>query len=486
MPDTPRETSSFRHTGDALALVTLAAVVIGVILRVLAVDGDLWLDELWSLVQVSEVNSPVEIVTRLKHDNNHLLNSLWMWTVGNQAPAFVYRLPSLIFSIVALLLILGETRRCSDRALYRLWLVLLALSYPLTIYGTEARGYALVVLMAIVGFLSLTHMIRDPRDSRAIASFCIAGVVGCLSHAIYALFLAPAVAFLGYMLLTSNLRANSARIVRLGILLPVITACILTVTFYKGMVIGGAPLLPYLEVAASTISVSFGGEALSSVDPSVTGWSLFLCLLVVAASGFELVTWVRSRDPIALLVALIIITPWVAVAVVQPHFILARYFIIQVVFAYLLFAHFIQRLARQGRLGTLLSILITVGIATGNVLDSLQLATFKRSRFDEIFALLSEASIGLPATVGGDQDYQNSLRLRYASVHGAQAPSFTYITDYRARPEAPRFIIRESLDAYEVFPPTWEAPSGARYQLRGTYKAPPLNGSNVYLYEMAR
>ena len=54
-------------------------MVAGLMLRVFATGGELWLDEVWSLLKIADLTSPLEILTKVKHDNNHLLNSLWMW-----------------------------------------------------------------------------------------------------------------------------------------------------------------------------------------------------------------------------------------------------------------------------------------------------------------------------------------------------------------------------------------------------------------------
>src|SRR5262245_13235367 len=53
-------------------------------LIVAAAVGDLWLDEIWSIRIAQAVSIPTEIVTRFHHDNNHVLNTLFLWLVGVQ------------------------------------------------------------------------------------------------------------------------------------------------------------------------------------------------------------------------------------------------------------------------------------------------------------------------------------------------------------------------------------------------------------------
>jgi len=44
--------------------------------------GDLWFDEIWSIKADESATWVVEIFTRFKHDNNHPLNTLYIYLVG--------------------------------------------------------------------------------------------------------------------------------------------------------------------------------------------------------------------------------------------------------------------------------------------------------------------------------------------------------------------------------------------------------------------
>ena len=486
MSDTTHTASSFRHGPSLSLFVGCIAVLAGLALRIAATDGELWLDEVWSLLKVSNLSNPIEIFTEVKHDNNHLLNSLWMWVWGPLQEPFVYRIPSLLCSAGLLLLILwrgceGESSRSTA-----LWVSLIAFSYPLTLYGTEARGYALTLLCAALAFISLTRLETSPVDRRAILTFAFTGIVGCLSHAIYALFLAPSVLWLLWRATRTPMIGNSRAILWSGVVPPVMIACALTLTFYRNMEIGGAPLLPYLEVAASTTSVSFGGETLSSINPEVAGWNLFLGLTVTLVCIAELVAWIRSGSAIAWLVALILITPWIAVSVLQPHFILPRYFIIQILFAYLLAARFLDRLTRQGRLGAAIGLLLVGGFIIGNASRALTLAEVGRSHFVAIFESIAPQDEDGTVTVGGDQDFQNNLRLSYARTIAPHTSRISYISNYRNAVTPPRFIVRETLETYEFFPSEFTSAQGMRYHEVQRYRAPQLNGSHVTVYELTK
>ena len=80
--------------------IAAASFAVGTVVRVLAAQNDLWFDEVWTLERLRErVHSFGDVFINIKHSNNHHLVSLWMWLVGQNASALMYRLPSVVASI---------------------------------------------------------------------------------------------------------------------------------------------------------------------------------------------------------------------------------------------------------------------------------------------------------------------------------------------------------------------------------------------------
>ena len=67
------------------AAIFWVAALFATALRVAVIDNDLWLDEVWSVQHAASVESPAEIFFSLHHDNNHHLNTLWLWLCGPDA-----------------------------------------------------------------------------------------------------------------------------------------------------------------------------------------------------------------------------------------------------------------------------------------------------------------------------------------------------------------------------------------------------------------
>jgi uncharacterized membrane protein len=157
----PGAVMSHAHAARRRRLIILGAcavVVIAGVLQVLAARGDLWFDEIWSLRLAEKVDSAVEIVTILIRDNNHILNTLWMYTVGDPSWLMIYRLPAVSAGVGAVVLSGLIARRWGTTAAV-LGLVLTGLSYPLVHYSSEARGYAPAVFFGFAALLSLDRFL---------------------------------------------------------------------------------------------------------------------------------------------------------------------------------------------------------------------------------------------------------------------------------------------------------------------------------------
>src|SRR5882757_2275379 len=70
------------------------AIVLAVVLRFWASLDNFWLDEIWSWMMAAQLKSPLEVVTRLHHDNNHYVNTFVLYVLGGDAPTYLYRLPA--------------------------------------------------------------------------------------------------------------------------------------------------------------------------------------------------------------------------------------------------------------------------------------------------------------------------------------------------------------------------------------------------------
>jgi 4-amino-4-deoxy-L-arabinose transferase-like glycosyltransferase len=161
--------------------MAVGSFAVGTGVRVFAAHNDLWFDEIWTLELLRErVHSFGDVFTNLKHSNNHHLCSLWMWLVGQNASALMYRLPSVLASIGTIVLA-GLIGLRQSRLEGSVAVILTSWSYLLIHFGTEARGYSLAIFFALLAWYALQRF-EERRSWIWIVVFWSAVMLGFLAH----------------------------------------------------------------------------------------------------------------------------------------------------------------------------------------------------------------------------------------------------------------------------------------------------------------
>jgi uncharacterized membrane protein len=160
-------------------LTLLAVMIAGAVLRVRAACDDFWLDEIMSLGLAQSISHSWEILT-IHHDNNHILNTLYLFLLGKQKNWVWYRIFSVVTGTASVAIIgYGTLRRGFLEAATAT--VLAALSYPLILYASEARGYAPAVLFSLTSFFLLQGY-WESRTFWKLVLFWTSVALGLLSH----------------------------------------------------------------------------------------------------------------------------------------------------------------------------------------------------------------------------------------------------------------------------------------------------------------
>src|SRR5262245_50252827 len=189
--------------------IAVASFAIGIVVRVFAAHNDLWFDEVWSLELLRErVHSFADVFTNVKHSNNHHLCSLWMWLVGQNASAMVYRLPSVLASI-GTIVVAGLIGLRQSRFVGSIAVILTSWSYLLIHFGTEARGYSMVIFFALLAWYALQQF-EEHRSWIWIVLFWSAVVLGFLAHLEFAVCLAGLVVWSLWRLMRKRSRWQQA------------------------------------------------------------------------------------------------------------------------------------------------------------------------------------------------------------------------------------------------------------------------------------
>jgi hypothetical protein len=186
---------------DRLALAVGAIVAAGLALRLCCAGGPLWLDEIWSIENLAPLSHYWQVFWGISHDNNHFLNSLWLYFAAPAgAGATILRAPSIAMGALAIAMMARLGARHSPAAALAA-AAMTALSYFFVNYSVESRGYAGSALALLVGFDALERAIERPQ-SRARFTLAAAMGIGLLWH----LAILPAIGLFGLFCLFEERR----------------------------------------------------------------------------------------------------------------------------------------------------------------------------------------------------------------------------------------------------------------------------------------
>ncbi len=374
-----------------------AAMLFGLILRIFAAQGGLWLDEAWSVYQASHVAPMIGVFASINHDNNHHLNSLWLQLVGIDAPSLLMRGFAIACSTAAIGVAAAiMARRNAAAAICAAWLF--ALAPFMVLYGSEARGYAPVTLSILVAIKLVDDWLAagggaPPKWLPLIA------VLGIFSH----LMMIAALASIGIWVWLSLMQdrdwmkaTHQTYLVLIPTAIAATTALLIVIgTAYS--VAGGMAIGSYTPFSL----VSFG-SALSSLAGLVTGlgiygdtgWSnmaglvILLTILVFAGRG--------DMDKMLICGALVLLLPF-AVLIVRPgNTGFARYFLpVAIGLLFFMADQFGQLCARKGRVANCIAGFIGIGLPLVALVQDFQLISNRRGDVAlAITALSKESPLG--------------------------------------------------------------------------------------------
>ena len=362
----------------------------GLLLRIVAAQGGLWTDEAWSATYAAQAGDPFGVFLRINHDNNHHLISLWLQAVGEGAAPWLARIPAILAGTAAILvaaLLVGRTSKAGGL----LAAMLFAFSPILVTYGSEARGYALMVLATLVVLL----LVCDPRTSpRRPVAIAVATLLGMLSHLTMIAVIVLVALWVYLERRPADGPAGAARsTARLMGPAIAVAAAVLALVF------GAA--------AASPLGMQVGGYApFASADyrtalDDLSGWTFGLTALpdwLRLAAIILVAAWIALRSPAWLgprgrLYAILILGVPLVAAVIQPGNIqFARYFLLSAIGLLLLSAEALGRLIEQGKAARVAAVAAMAVVALLMLFQDRTIVEARRGQPERIVATLRQVS----------------------------------------------------------------------------------------------
>ncbi len=433
-----------------------AVVVAGAVLRILGAGGDLWLDEVWSVELARVAGSAGAVFTQLHHDNNHHLNTLWLLALGYDAGTLPLRLLSVAAGTATVAVAaLGGAR---DRTLSLAWAFLLSFSYVAIHYGSEARGYGLALLFAVVAYVSMDRFLLTGRLAWAVA-FAASAVLGLLSHLT---FLYAQLAFLAWgaaVVLARPREARPSRRAPRGAHATCRSA--------------SPPCGPSTSASWSWVvdpSTSSGACSGSWCAPPSefpggrSSGSRSRC------SSFRPPSWsrlVRSRDlRWVYFLVVILVGPAAVLLVSRPEYLAPRYFLVAVPFLLWLTAAGAVRIARTGRAGFSLVAVLAVLFLAGNGVYVARLLRDGRGQYREAIAFIVRSEPGPVATVGSDHDFRNATVIGRLLPGLPGAARFRYVQAGEWSDASPSWVLVHHFAEDPVPDPVILGPTGSALRPR--------------------
>lgn len=452
-----------------LGWLALIVVLAGVGVRLHAASGEFWLDEIWSL-QLAGQHSAAEIAFELRHDNNHLLNTLWLKAAGEPSHWIVYRLPALLLGWLTIGLMAWVGR---DRVEAACGLLVGASSHLLIQYGSEARGYGPMIAFALLAVGALQRALRD-GGWRWSVLFAAAASLALLWHLTFVHVYAG-------LLVATLLAWRAGRAWRPLLAmhaLPLLTLGWQASQVLRGIQIGGGVERPLPTVLADGAAWTLG-LPLAGPWPQVA----LAALALLALAGLA---WLaRRRDPAAAALATTLaLSPTAVLAIVQPALVYPRYLLPCWVAAQLLLAWTAAALWRRGGLARGLAGLLLLGFVAGNALHSARL--LDRGRGGTLAALeqLQASTLRGEVTLISNADFEAGQLLAYYSRYLEATPRLRFLRrDAWPRGGADAYLLLGVAHPAEPPPQAIRDLHGNRYRLLQAFGTSELSGHTAAIYK---
>jgi hypothetical protein len=459
------------------AAACIVIVALAGSLRACSALNDLWMDEIWSLELVRELHSAFGVFTQTHHDNNHYLNSLFIYFLGQHGDWPGYRIPAEVAGIGAVVLawFIGARRdRCT--AFFSMFLV--SFSYVLILYSSEARGYAPLIFFCFLCFLILHAFFGNPRWQLA-GLFSLSAILGFTSHLTFLIFLGASLVWFWVRLL--QLKFSTPKIIgwtAACYAAPFIYLVALYVIDVRHLQIGGGTPISVLDGYGATLAWALGG-------PNVAWLQRFTAAISVTGLlvGSAILVRERSQEWIFFLGAIVIIP--LAMPLFEHgtlHYV--RYFIVALGFLLLLFGRVLGWLFQSGRSGKITSAFLCLFFLTLNGSAVGSLLKYGRSHIAEAIKFMDQTAKQQPVTFGGEQDFRTQFMLGfYWREMMGDKPANYYDHDHWPT-EGPEWVVFHKESFTQPVPPgkRFTDKFGNWFELVRTFPTAPLSGVHLFLY----
>lgn len=466
-------------TGKGPAIALIALITAFGALRAASALNDLYIDEIWSLHFASRAGSLFDIFS-VKHDNNHILNTIYLYLVGNGSllssvpPVFLHQRLLSVFAGALSLGVLAYTGLKRGFIEAATLVVIAGASYPLVLYSSEARGYASAILFALVSFALAERWVK--ARSHIVLPFYWAFVaLGLLSHSSFVYVLLA----LGGWSIAERLKGGFNRRAVTEIIafnaIPFATLGALYIFFISGITIGGGSegdtAGAVLQALAKAFGVPGDWRASGLIGAAIAlfffGWGLFL-------EAKDSRRWVFFA-------LCIVVAPAFTIAVTKPEFFYFRYFLVAFPFLYMLASFALAKAFRASLVGKAFYAVCMVLFLASNLYADWKLVKEGRGGYYDAMMYMADNTEGSGITVGSDHDFRNKAVLSFYTKFLPEGKVVRYFDRNEWPENSPDWLILHSVEAdRKPYERTFE--TGVEYTLQSSYGFSGDSGFSWHIY----
>ena len=500
-----------------VAAIPITLLAAGFFLRLAAGRGLLWLDEIWSLQNAASLRSPLEVFTVLKHDNNHFLNTLLLYFIGPDRPWLVYRMPAIVAGTAAVA-VAGCIGAEHGRIGRWMAMILIASSYLLVHYSSEARGYAWLVLFSLTTYECLRRLLsavgrtsarvdeQAPRSSGqpAVASlsatstltvvprsgnggpwlwgplFSLSAAFGFLAHPVFLNVYVAAVCWSASTVLRDPTgRRELVKKLAPPHALPIAVVLLLYAVNLRQMTLGGGPDYSLTRLLVQTGSLALGGPQAGPVAVAV-------CCLFVAGicAGLELLRRTDSGQWQFHLIAIGL--PVLQSVVARPPFAFVRYYLVSIVFGLMVLSYLLTRWLQVGGIRQRLAVVAIVLYLFANSAHCWGLIRTGRGDYQAALQYMAERTD--EHTVRLTSDHHHGIQMLTEFYGPAISPPrrVIYERDVDWNNDPPPWLVLHVDPSDVARPPASEYRVGKHlYRFQRAFDCSPLSGWCWHCYRLA-
>jgi len=398
---------------------------VAIALRIVFSRTEIGFDEIFSynLVTPTDISavSFSTIFTGIHSDNNHHLNSLYLYWLGDNSSFLIFRLHSLVAGAgsLALAYLIGQRSRYSCGPLT---MFMVGFSYIILVYSTEARGYSLMMLFALFCIYSYERSSTSKSIGWGLA-LSVSASLGLLAHATFLFLLGGLV----LQVLSTFVPYKPGRLRQLSkwsivyFTMPSLTCIGMYLIDYRKLMIAGGPTISTLDTVVRSFSYLVGGSPNHpwSVGFAIIGLLAVLCGIVLLRRS--------DRQNFVLYVSTIFVLPIFALAVAQPAFIYIRYFLIPILFATILLSFLLSNmLSRTVHLRRIAAAFLLLFVG-GNAVQIQHFLRAERGSHRSALEFILENSGVDTVYVSSSKDFTTLQIMAFYSNHVADSHRLQYL-----------------------------------------------------------